>query len=68
MTYFSWAGVVEVRLLEPVKCNQDGLASPGITPKLVLLFVLQRDQLKLLKGMANCVQPKVRVLLASATF
>lgn len=67
-TRFSQAGVVEVCLLEPLKCNQDGLSSPGITPMLVLLLVLQKDRIKLLRGMANCVQPKVHLLLASATF
>lgn len=64
----SKAGAVAICCLEPLKCNQDGLSSPGIIPMLVLLLFLQMDWIELLKGAANCVQPKVHKLLASATF
>lgn len=64
----SKAGAVAICCLETLKCNQDGLSSPGIIPMLVLLLFLQMDWIELLKGAANCVQPKVHKLLASATF
>lgn len=52
-TNLSKAGAVDICCLELLKCNQDGLSSPGIIPMLVLLLFLQMDWIELLKGIAK---------------